>query len=239
MPETHPAAHARGPAGPVPLRVLLVDDHPLFRRGVRRALEAGGAIAVVGEAGDGEAALRLAERLRPDVVLCDLNLPGMSGLDVTRRLAARQPGLPVVILTLHQEDAARAAARRAGAAAYLSKEVAPDQLVALLRRAGRGERLEETFPPPAAAAAAGGGPAARLSPRETAVLALIAQGYANRGIAERLGISEQTVKNHLTAILRKLAVADRTQAVLYALRRGWLDVATLEVVQPGRPDADA
>ena len=206
------------------VRVLLVDDHPLFRRGVRWALEPHPTIEVVGEAGDGETALQLVETLQPSVVLCDLNLPGMSGLDVTRLLKGRHPRLAVVILTLHQDDEQRDAAIQAGASAYVSKETAGSELVSLLERVARGDYVIEA---PASSRRAQDpfterGAPVPLSPRELDVLTCIAQGNSNKEISRLLAISDQTVKNHVTAILRKLEVSDRTQAVLHALRRGWI-----------------
>ena len=207
------------------LRVLLVDDHPLFRQGVRRALELHPAIQVVGEAGDGEAALQQADILLPDLVVCDLNLPRLDGLEVTRTLARRYPNMAVVILTLHQDEAVRARALAAGAAAYLTKGTPSDDLVAVLERIGRGDSLpDERFPRRAPDSLAEPGGSAVLTARERDVLTCIAQGKSNKEIARLLGISDQTVKNHITAILRKLGVNDRTQAVIYALRHGLIAV---------------
>jgi DNA-binding NarL/FixJ family response regulator len=206
------------------VRVLLVDDHPLFRRGVRWALESHPTIEVVGEAGDGETALQQVELLHPNVVLCDLNLPGMSGLDVTRLLKDRHPRIAVVILTLHQDDEQRDAALQAGASAYASKETAGTELASLLERVARGDYVIEASPSSRRAPDPFDerGTPAPLSPRELDVLTSIAQGNSNKEISRLLAISDQTVKNHVTAILRKLDVSDRTQAVLHALRRGWI-----------------
>ena len=132
------------------VRVLVVDDHPLFRGGVRWALEGHPGIAIVGEAGDGPAALQLAEALLPDVVLCDLSLPGMSGLELTRLLARRLPTTAVIALTVHREPSVRASAHEAGAAAYLTKEEAGPELPGLIARVARGERplpLRRPVPP--------------------------------------------------------------------------------------------
>ena len=214
------------------VRVLLVDDHPLFRRGVRWALESHPTIEIVGEAGDGETALEQAELLHPNVVLCDLNLPGMSGLDVTRLLKGRHPRIAVVILTLHQDDEQRDAALQAGASAYASKETAGTELASLLERVARGDYVIEASPSSRRAPDPFGerGAPAPLSRRELDVLTSIAQGNSNKEISRLLAISDQTVKNHVTAILRKLDVSDRTQAVLHALRRGWIK---LDRDQPG------
>ena len=224
------------------VRVLLVDDHPLMRRGVRELLQRQGEYEIVGEAANGADALALAEETRPDLVICDINLPDADGIDLLARLLARQPGLRAVALTLHQDDERLRRAVAAGIAAYASKEWSAPVLLDILRRVVAGEEpirellagrapvaristaeLRER----AAAAEVGGSP---LTPRETEVLAAAGRGLSNKEIARALGCSDQTVKNHLTAIMRKTDTGDRTQAVLLGFRRGWISV------QPGESD---
>ncbi|MCB9098317.1 MAG: response regulator transcription factor [Anaerolineales bacterium] len=217
--------------------VMLVDDHPLFRQGLRRVLEAQEGIEVIMEVADGEEALRLAKQLGPDVVLMDINLPKMNGLQVTRELKQVAPEIAVIMLTAYHDDEQIFHAVRAGAAAYFPKDVTPRRLVEAIRQVGKGNYVidDEVLDKPEVAswllsqfdkvAYVDGLPNemfAPLSPREMEILQHIAKGQSNKEVAYELGISRQTVKNHMTSILRKLAVNDRTQAALYAVRRGWI-----------------
>jgi DNA-binding NarL/FixJ family response regulator len=221
------------------VRILVVDDHPLFREGLRLALAPHADLELVGAAADAAAALRLVETAQPDVVLCDVNLPDLDGLELTRRLHRIYPQVRVIVVTLHLDDERILAALRAGAAGFLTKDAAGAELVALVRRVGAGEypinelvlarsgvaaHLLDQFRDLSeqAAAAADQGVFSPLTPRELGVLDAAAHGQSNKEIARALVISDQTVKNHMTAILRKLVVNDRTQAVIYALRHGWL-----------------
>lgn len=229
-----------------PIRLLIVDDHPLFRQGIRWALGGEDDINIIGEAASGEAALEwlssTAPNHEPNVMLVDLNLPGISGLDVTRQVRRQYPGVGVIILSMHESDEQAFNALRAGAAAYRSKDVKPQALVEILRRVARGEYvindvvLEEprvasrvltqfrTLPQALSTTPEADFPIfTPLSDREIEVLERIASGGSNKEIADSLGISTQTVKNHISSILRKLSLNDRTQAVLFALRRGWID----------------
>jgi DNA-binding NarL/FixJ family response regulator len=220
------------------ISVLIVDDHPVFLQGLRRILESEEDIEVVGAANDGEQALEMARQLAPDVVLLDINLPSMNGMQVTRQLKADAPAVAVILLTAYHDEDQVLHAIRAGASAYYAKDVKPEMLLDAIRQVRQGfyvieenilskpelaewitERFaefdrfwEETeqrmFTP--------------LSPREMSILNLIARGMSNKQAAAELGISYQTVKNHMTSILRKLAVNDRTQAAIYALHRGWI-----------------
>ena len=208
------------------ISVLLVDDHALVRRGVRAFLETLDGIAVVGEAESGEEAVLRAAELAPDVVLLDLILPGIDGVETTRRLKAASPRTQVVILTSYHDDAHILPAIRAGALSYLLKDVGPDDLGQAVRRAAAGEA---TLPPRIAAllCASLQAPPAQpkptdtgLTPREVEVLGLIADGRTNAEIAEALFVSEKTVKSHVSNILGKLHLADRTQAAVYAWREG-------------------
>lgn len=220
------------------IRILVVDDHPLFRQGVRSALEAEPDFEVVGEAADGEEAIQIARALAPDVVLMDINLPVIDGLEVTRRLRLNLPSCAVIILTAYDDDEQLFQAIKVGAAAYYLKDVHPDDLAEGIRRVSQGEylindclmsrpflasRVLQQFRE--LASAADFQPfLAPLTPREMEVLDLIAKGSSNKEIARILKISDQTVKNHITSILRKLNVNDRTEAVVYALRHGWIRV---------------
>lgn len=209
-----------------PIRILLVDDQELFREGLRMLLATQADVEVVGEAGDGEEALREAARLRPDVVLMDLRMPLLDGVTATRRLRAVQPGSRVIALTTFDDDEYVFDALRAGAVGYLLKDVSSRKLFEAVRAAACGEsvlqpsvaarvvaefaRLAERAPSPAAPLAE------PLSERERQVLRLVADGATNRDIAARLYITPGTVKNHVTSILGKLGVSDRTQAALRA-----------------------
>jgi len=219
------------------IQVLIVDDHPLFRRGIRWSIEDEPDLLVVGEAGDGQAALKQIDQYVPDVVLIDINMPVMSGLEVTRILKRRHPQTGVIILTMHEDDEQLFHAIRVGASAYSTKDVDASQIVSLIRRVARGEYLinENVLSRPFVASRVldqfrelsqsdqpTEGVFSPLTPREVEILDCVAQGNSNKEIASILTISDQTVKNHITSILRKLAVNDRTQAVIYALRHGWI-----------------
>ena len=206
-----------------PIRVLIVDDHAVVREGLRTFLDLQDGIEVVGEAGDGDQAVREAERLRPDVVLVDLVMPKLDGVQTMRALRERVPSARAVVLTSYLDDERLLPAIRAGAAGYLLKNVQPQELATAVRTAAAGQALID----PAVAArlveALDGGRedrADRLTPREREVLALLARGFANKRIAVELGIAEKTVKTHVSNVLAKLGVSDRTQAALYGSRLG-------------------
>ena len=203
------------------IRVLVADDHAVVRDGLRAFLDLQEGIEVAGEATDGQEAVEQAERLRPDVVLMDLVMPRLDGVEAMRELRARVPGARVVVLTSFLDDERLLPALRAGAAGYLLKNVEPRELARSIRLAAAGEAMID----PAVAArlvdALGEErPAshAELTPREQEVLDLIGRGYANKRIALELGIAEKTVKTHVSHVLAKLGVSDRTQAALYAER---------------------
>jgi DNA-binding NarL/FixJ family response regulator len=219
------------------IQIVIVDDHPLFRRGIRWSLESEHDLLVVGEAGDGQTAVQQVDLLIPDVVLIDINMPQMSGLEVTRVIKRRHPQTGVIILTMHEDDEQLFHAIRVGAAAYATKDIEAEELIRLIRRVARGEYLinENVLSRPFVASrvldqfreltqmeSANEGVFSPLTPREVEILDCVAQGNSNKEIARILNISDQTVKNHITSILRKLAVNDRTQAVIYALRHGWI-----------------
>jgi DNA-binding NarL/FixJ family response regulator len=202
-----------------PISVLIVDDHPVVRQGLRVLLEVQDGIAVAAEAGDGPAALALAAEHVPDVILLDLKLPGMDGIAVLGELSAQDSPSRVLVLTSMTEPAAAAAALRAGAAGVLYKDVDPDALVRAIRAVHDGHFL---LAPEAAGSLLRSGRSRggldALTSREREVLAELARGRSNREIARALHVSEKTVKTHVSSVLTKLGVADRTQAALVAVR---------------------
>jgi len=207
------------------IRVLIADDHAVVRRGLRTFLDLQEDIDVVGEAGDGEEAIAEAERSRPDVILLDLVMPRLDGVAAIRGIRERSPSTRVIVLTSFLDDDKLLPAVRAGAAAYLLKDVQPQELVGAIRTVQAGE--SELHPAAAArvlAELADGGPRgeprAALTPRELEVLGLIARGLPNKLIARELGVAEKTVKTHVSNLLGKLGLTDRTQAALYAVRQG-------------------
>jgi DNA-binding NarL/FixJ family response regulator len=218
----------------VPVRVLLVDDQALFREALATLLEVRPEIEVVGEAGDGDAALRQAAVLEPDVVLMDLHMPVLDGIAATRRLRVEQPGVRVLALTTFDDDEDVFSALRAGAVGYLLKDVSSDRLVeALLAAANRESVLQPSVAAKVVARFARmtdddeTAPRAQplvvpLSDRELEVLRLLADGSSNREIASALFLAEGTVKNHVTNVLAKLGARDRTQAALRARALGLL-----------------
>lgn len=209
------------------ITVLLTDDHAIVRQGVRAFLETQPDIKVIGEAGSGEEAIPLCESLAPDIVLMDLLMPGMGGVEATRRVKAISPHTQVIVLTSYHEDEHVVPAIRAGALSYLLKDAAPGEIAAAIRKAAVGE---VTLSPAIAAQmmkavtgerkAAEATPPSPLTARELEVIRLIADGLSNTEIAERLFLSEKTVKSHVSNILAKLNLTDRTQAAVYAWREG-------------------
>ncbi len=201
------------------VRLLLVDDHELVRAGLRTFLGLQPDIEVVGEAASGEQALALVPRLAPDIVLLDLVLPGLSGLEVVRRLRAAHPAVKVIVLTSYAGEESVLPAVRAGVAGYLLKDVGPAELADAVRavHAG-GASLDPGVAATVLRDVSAPRPADALTPREREVLRLIARGRSNRLIARDLALSEKTVKAHVSAVLAKLGVTDRTQAALYAVR---------------------
>jgi two-component system, NarL family, response regulator LiaR len=207
-----------------PIRVLVADDHAVVREGLRTFLSLQEGIEVVGEAGDGEAAVREAEIRRPDVILMDLVMPRLDGVGAMRELRRRMPECRVIVLTSYAQDDRLLPAIQAGAAGYLLKDAEPREIARAVRAAHAGEALLA----PAIAARlvaaiaqpAGARPTQRLTPREREVLSLIGRGLPNKRIARELGVSEKTVKTHVGHVLAKLGVTDRTQAALHAVREG-------------------
>jgi len=210
------------------IRVLLVDDHTVVRRGLRLVFELEEDLEVVGEAADGHEALARVAELLPDVVVMDLLMPGMNGVEATRAIRAAHPEVEVVALTSVLEDRLVVDAVEAGAAGYLLKETRPDELFEAVRAAARGEvrldpraqaRLMRELRRPAEPAAPSRD---ALTERETEVLGHLARGASNKAIAQALGVGEATVKSHVSAVLAKLGFKSRTQAALHALREGWV-----------------
>jgi DNA-binding NarL/FixJ family response regulator len=201
------------------IRVLIVDDHAVVRHGLNELLDAAPNIEVVGTAVDGPTSVSLANDASPDVVLMDLSMPGTDGVDATRQILAARPETRVVILTAFSEQRRILEALDAGAVGYLLKDAAPDELIRGVRAAAAGE---SPFSPRAAAAlvASHAQRQNRLTAREREVLKLLAHGFANKAIARSLGVSEKTVKAHLTSAFARIGVTDRTQAALWAIRNG-------------------
>ncbi|HSH04853.1 MAG TPA: response regulator transcription factor [Anaerolineae bacterium] len=220
------------------IKLLIVDDHPVFRQGLRDVLETDERLHVIGEAADGEVAIELSYQISPDVVLMDINLPTINGLQATKKLKGILPDVAVVVITGYDDAEQVFHAFRAGASAYCPKDITPEALIKTIYAVRDGyyvvgektmtyedvlEWLEDKL-----GQAAGDLDSdsedlfVPLSPREMEILEHVTKGLSNKEIAFNLGISHQTVKNHMTAILRKLRVDDRTQAAVYALSRGWV-----------------
>ena len=210
-----------------PIRVLLVDDHVVVRKGLRALLDREPDIEIAAEAENGEEAVRAAARHSPDVILMDLEMPGMGGVEATRQITEQRPDVKVVVLTSHAAEEDVFPALKAGAQGYLLKHSAPEDVLRAIHQAHRGETvlhpaiarmvLQELNRPPQAKQRATTDP---LSERELEVLRLIARGMSNQEIADALVVGEATVRSHVSSILRKLQLASRTQAALYALREG-------------------
>lgn len=206
------------------ISVLIVDDHPVVRQGLRTFLETQQDLEIIGEAVNGEDAIVQIRDAVPDVVLMDLVLPGIDGIEATRQAREASPATKVIVLTSFADDERVFPAIKAGAAGYLLKDVEPSQLAEAIRAVQRGEAL--LHPTVAAklmqevSADERRAPGGDLTDRELEVLRLIARGMSNREIAGELTVSEKTVKTHVSNILAKLHLADRTQAALYAVRRG-------------------
>jgi two-component system response regulator DegU len=219
------------------ITIIVVDDHPLFRQGVIDAFSLEPDLNVIGQSSDGEEGLRLIREQRPQVAVVDVNLPGLNGQQVVRQVIAEKLPTRVVLLTAYGDAEQVMHAMRGGSAAFCTKDVEPEYLVEVVRQVVEGkfivgrqvldpvilerwldEQLEGVHRPYSDP----GEPYYPLSSREMEVLTNVTKGMSNKEIAKSMGISHQTVKNHVTSILRKLGVEDRTQAAIYALRRGWV-----------------
>ena len=220
-------------------KILLVDDHALFRMGMRQILEREPDFDIVAEAEDAREAFNMAVEGTPDIVLLDLSLPAPGGIETTQRIKREVPSAGIIALAVAEDEDQLFEAIKAGAAAFILKDINPDDLVTIIRRVRAGEYLinDKVFARPSVAsrvlkefrelAVYGQESApifAPLSPREVEILDNIAKGMTNKQVAYALTISEQTVKNHMSSILRKLSVNDRTQAVVYAMKQGWIRI---------------
>lgn len=228
----------------MPSSIVLVHAHTLFREGLRHHLTGVPDFRIAGEASNGQQAIQLVDNTDPDVVLMEVDLPGVNGLEVARAIKRTHPHIGIVLLSASMDGQQVVKAIRAGVAAYVPRNVAPEKLLRTLNQVQRGDYpindLVLSLPEVAGQVLAAFRQMAvdedtqsiysPLSPRELQVLELVAAGRTNKEIAVNLDISNQTVKNHVSSILRKLAVNDRTQAVVYAMRRGWIKVAL-----PGEP----
>ena len=213
-----------------PIRVLVADDHPFFRDGLRVLLQATGDTELIGEATDGDEAVALAQTLRPDVILMDLRMPGLGGIEATRKILSESPHVGILVVTMIEDDASVCAAMRAGARGYLLKGADKDEMLLAIRAVGRGEaifgpgiarRLMQYFARPAATPTQ----ASRvvfpeLTDREREILDLIAAGWNNEEIAGQLFLSLKTVRNYVSNIFTKLQVVDRAQAIVRARQAG-------------------
>ncbi len=221
------------------ITIMLVEDHKIFRSGLKRTLELDPELKVVGEADDGEIAVTLAAQCNPDIILMDINLPKQNGLQATRQIKAKQPDVGIIVLTAYHDDEQLLHALQSGASAYYPKDVMPETLLNSIHEVNTGNFVvgDQILPRAQVAnwmlaqfeeiAMSGDAPEDAelmrpLTDREMEILRYIARGLSNKEIARVLDISQQTVKNHMTSILRRLAVNDRTQAAVLALKRGWI-----------------
>jgi two-component system, NarL family, response regulator len=200
-----------------PIRVLLADDHVVVRMGLRSMVESDSAMLVVGEAANGEEALEQYRQLKPDVVLMDLRMPRVGGVEAITAICTEDPSAHILVLTTYDGDESIYQALKSGAHGYLLKDVAKDEFILAVKKVAQGEYY---LPQAVAARLAKRVPAGELSQREMDVLKLIVDGQSNKEIADSLSLSESTVKNHVNSILAKLHVKDRTQAATTALKRG-------------------
>jgi two-component system, NarL family, response regulator DegU len=219
------------------IRLVIIDDHPLFRQGVADALALEPGLHVIGQAADGRQGLELIHSLAPDIAVLDVNLPDINGQQITHLVNQEKLPTKILLLTGYDDKEQAIHAAHAGAAAYCAKDILPQNLVGVIREVASGkfviwnkvftrreldEWLSNQVDGSRRSYSEPGSPFHPLSDREMEVLSCVVRGMSNKEIANRLGISHQTVKNHVTSILRKFGVEDRTQAVVYALKRGWV-----------------
>lgn len=229
------------------ITLLIVDDHPLFRQGVADALALEEGFRVVGQAADGKHALELIRDLVPDIAVLDVNLPEMNGQQITHQVTQEKLPTRILLLTGYDDLEQAIHAAHAGARAYCAKEIQPQNLINVIREVAKGKFvigenvftrreldkwLESQMEGARRSYSEPGSPFHPLSDREMEVLSCVVRGMSNKEIAGLLGISHQTVKNHVTSILRKFGVEDRTQAVVYALKRGWVKLQETDINKP-------
>jgi DNA-binding NarL/FixJ family response regulator len=229
------------------ITLLIVDDHPLFRQGVADALALEQGFRVIGQAADGKHALQLIRDLEPDIAVLDVNLPEMNGQQITHQVTQDKLHTRILLLTGYDDIEQAIHAAHAGAAAYCTKDIQPQGLVGVIRDIANGkyvisgnvfnrreldEWIERQMEGARRSYSEPGSPFHPLSDREMEVLSCVVRGMSNKEIAGLLGISHQTVKNHVTSILRKFGVEDRTQAVVYALKRGWVKLQDTDLNKP-------
>ena len=221
---------------PAKIRIVLADDHPLLRKALRDLLEKEAAFEIIGEAGDGEEAVKLASELTPDVVIMDISMPNMDGLQATQKIKATYPKVAVLVLTVHTDDECILEILKAGAAGYLIKSAFGDEVIHAVRAVATGDMVLSApigqrllkqaarFPTRPVHLEAG----EKLSARELEVLKLTARGLSNKDVASALGVKQRTVKGHLTDIFSKLRVASRTEAVIAGLQAGFLSMDDIQ-----------
>lgn len=217
------------------IKILLVEDHIIVRESIRQALERDGNLEVVGEAGDGDTAIRMATVLKPDVIIMDISMPGQNGIEATRQIKLLQPSTIILVLTAYDYEQYIFPVLEAGAAGYLLKDVSSSQLVNAVHTVHRGESVLHPAVARKVLARFRSGsaePAEKknsdvLSERETAVLKMAAQGKSNKDIADELHLSIRTIESHLGGIFHKLGVASRTEAVIQAMKHGWFSLEDL------------
>lgn len=219
-----------------PIRVVLADDHTLVREGTRRILEATSTVSVVAEAADGRQAVEVVDRFEPDVAIVDIGMPGMNGVEATRRIKQEHPRVSVLVLSMHDDEEFIFAVLQAGAAGYLLKDIEGHQLVNAVEAVHAGESVLHPAVAHRVLARLASPDEVKhrrhteepLTGRETEVLQLAARGMANKQISVALDVSDRTVQAHLTSVFRKLGVGSRTEAVLHGLRQGWFSIDELE-----------
>jgi two-component system, NarL family, response regulator LiaR len=217
------------------IRVLLVEDHLITRQGIRQLIEAEKGLTVVGEAGDGTEAVRLAGELNPDVILMDIAMPGLNGIEATELIKKKHPRIAVLILSAYDNDEFVFALLRVGAAGYLLKSISGDKLIQAIQAVGKGEpvldpvvarKVMNYFKTPGEGAGAPRS-ADHITSREIDIIKLAAKGMSNKNIAAELHLSNRTVEGHLRTIFNKLGVGSRTEAVLFGLKKGWFKMDDL------------
>ncbi len=214
------------------IRVVIVDDHPLVREGLRKVLALDEEIEVIDEAGDGQGAINVARSLKPDIVLMDINMPGTNGIEATRVIKREMPSVGVIALTIHEEEEYILELVRAGVSGYVLKDIPPSRLIETIKTVAKGDSVIDPSITNKVLGEInrlsrhrrGKEEWEKITEREMDVLKLMSQGCSNKEIARSLSISEKTVKNHITNIFRKLQVDDRTQAVLFAIKHRLVEI---------------